>query len=73
MVHHIIHRSMPFVSFIFILCFSSVLSFVLSNSGVHELEINFPPTHATSVFYVAVKSQEPKKKKKKKKKKILSV
>jgi hypothetical protein len=62
---------MPSVSFIFILCFSSVLSFVLSNSGVHELEINFLPTHATSVFYVAVQSEEPnnnnnnKKKKKK--------
>jgi hypothetical protein len=53
---------MPSVSFIFILCFSSFLSFVLSNNGVH-----------TNVFYVAVQSEEPNNNKKKKKKKILSV
>jgi hypothetical protein len=29
----------------------------LSNSGVRELEINFPPTHVTCVFYVAVQSK----------------
>jgi hypothetical protein len=57
---------MSSVSFLFILCFSSFLSFVLSNSGVRELEINFPPTHVTCVFYVAVQSEKKKKKKKKK-------
>jgi hypothetical protein len=56
---------MPYVSLLFILCFSSFLSFVLSNSGERELEINFPPTHATCIFYVSVQSEEPKKKKKK--------
>jgi hypothetical protein len=50
---------MPSVSFIFILCFSSFLSFVLSNNGVH-----------TNVFYVAVQSEEPNNNKKKKKKKF---
>jgi hypothetical protein len=60
---------MPYVSLLFILCFSSFLSFVLSNSGERELEINFPPTHATCIFYVSVQSEEPKKKKKKKEEK----
>jgi hypothetical protein len=35
----------------------SFLSFVLSNSGVRELEIKFPPTYVTCVFYVAVQSK----------------
>jgi len=35
----------------------SFLSFVLSNSGVRKLEINFPSTHVTCVFYVAVQSK----------------
>jgi hypothetical protein len=39
----------------------------LSNSGVRELEINFLPTYATRVFFVAVQSKELSKKKKKKK------
>jgi hypothetical protein len=50
---------MSSVSFLFILCFSFFI--FLSNSGVRELEINFPLTHVTCIFYVAVQSKKKKK------------